>query len=441
MLKKIFGLFLVGLIIVFTAFIYLSFLQKPVELKILLPAYQAPVWEELIEDFESEHKNIKIKMVQASDAGDVVRNIYTSEKSKSEYDLVYMDIMWVYEFAKKDKLVNLSGRGYFSEKELKEMEKDFLPNEWKSGYYDRKLYQIPFYSDVGLLYYNKDLLNQLKYQPPHTYDELISISENLQKERPLLKGFVWQGMQYEGLVATFIEVLNYYEGFWINEEGEVGLDRDESIKAVKFLHNAIYENNISPQEVITFTERESNSLFKESEAVFLRSWPGFWNRGNELDSKIRGKFDFVQPRERKDEIQSIQSCLGGWGLGIDNNSKHKEQVFEAIKYFTSAAVQRKYVLKTGNMPSRRSLFNDLQLVKKYNYYPRLLKISEKAVSRPRLEKYSDISKILQEHLSNVLKQPKIPRKCIEHEMKIAANDIREKLNRPKVELDTTIDCQ
>jgi multiple sugar transport system substrate-binding protein len=424
------GLIIYLLIILTSIFLKNRYQEpQPVEISILLPGIQSPpIWKELITDFEEEYPNISIKMVQTSDETNIVRDIY----KKSSYDLVYMDIIWVSELAKEGYLVALSEK--FSHKQLRELEADFLQKDWEGGLYQKKLYRIPFRSDVGLLYYRKDLLKKLGYNlPPNfnnlTFKNLIEISEQLRKSEQLQKtdpdlwGYVWQGSQYEGLVVTFVEVLRGYGGFWINNKtNEVGLDKDQAFRAVQFLHDTIHKNRISPTKVTSLSE--ANSMFANGKAVFLRSWPDFWAEGNKVDSEIKNKFDVVSMVDA--EKNSI-SCQGGWGLGISSRAKHKDEAFKAIKFFTRVNTQRKFALRTGSMPSRRSLLNDLQLVKRYSYYPKLLEISQNSVLRPSISKYSEASKILQTHLSSVLNNPEITQEKIEKEMTKAASKTRELL--------------
>jgi len=409
--------------------------QQPVQINILLPALQTSLWEELIEDFEKENPKIRIQIMEAPDATNLVENIYARALAQKEsptelqsYDLVFMDIIWVPELAKQGLLVDLSKK--ISDKELEKLKADFLLNDWNGGLYKKKLYRIPFHSDIGILYYRKDLLKQVGYpDPPKSFDKLIEISKKLQEKKLAPWGYVWQGMQYEGLVAMFVEILTGYGGFWINDQtGDVGLDKDQAFRAVKFLHDTI-ANKISSPEVIKFTERETSSVFEKGEAVFLRNWPYVWNEeANLADSQIRDQFDFV-PMVHEGNNKS-GACQGGWGLGIASSSKHQDEAWKAINFFSSAATQRKYALKTGHMPSRRSLFNDLQLVKRYSYYPKLLEMSQNSVLRPSITKYTEASKILQEHLSSVLKNQTIRQDEIKNEMKDAAIKTRRLLKNP-----------
>lgn len=76
------------------------------------------------------------------------------------------------------------------------------------------------------------------------------------------------------------------------------------------------------------------------------------------------------------------------------------------------------------MPSRKSLFNDPQIVEKYPYYPQLLTVVENSVLRPPIAQYAQASDILQRYLSAALTQTMTP----ENAMKKAATETRQLLN-------------
>lgn len=397
---------------------------KPsVTLHILVQNLEIPQWKPLIEEFNKKYQmqHINIELVEGPDATDSIEKIYANDfKGEDEpfFDLVYMDIIWVAKFAHEKWLDDLTGK--FSKEELE----NFLPNDVEGGRLRgndvegrrlrAKLYRIPFHSDVGMLYYREDLLED---KPPETFEDLMAISKDLQQKDKVNWGYLWQGQQYEGLVAMFLEVLHGYDGFWIRDEtGKVGLNQPEALKAVEFLLSTISkdkEKGISPKAVTVYQEEETRLLFQKGEAVFLRNWPYVWARVNTEDTPVRGKIQMKPMVHARGNRYRSYACQGGWGLGISSKTKHKVEALEAIKFFTSADIQWKYALKTGNAPSRRALFNDPQLVKRYSYYPMLLEVLENnSVLRPRIPNYEKVSFILQDYLHQALEGQLDPQKAM-----------------------------
>ena len=400
-------------------FILPALTQQPVTVTILLNAIEVSQWAPLVKEFEAKNPDIRLEIVEGPNATDLVENLYTSAflLGDSPYDLVYMDIVWTPKFAAAGWLMDLSNR--ISSEQLA----DFLAEDVNGGRYQGGLYRIPVRSDVGMLYYRKDLLEQGGYQPPETFTQLMQISQDLQKQGKAKWGYLWEGRQYEGAAATFVEALQGYGGFWINPNtGNVGLDQPAGVQAVEFLRDTI-QQGVSPAGVITYGEEEVRRLFQVGEAVFMRSWPYAWPLGNSADSPTRGKFA-IKPMVH-DLGKNSGACQGGWGLGIAKTTKHPEAAWRAIAFFSSEAVQRQLVLATGYVPSRRSLFNDPQIVAKYSHYPAMLEVVEKSVLRPPIPQYAQASDILQRYLSAALTGKLSP----ERAMKAAADETRRLLGR------------
>jgi multiple sugar transport system substrate-binding protein len=282
---------------------------------------------------------------------------------------------------------------------------------------------MPFRSDAGMLYYRKDLLNKAGYEPPETFKELMEISQDLQKQDLVDWGYIWQGRQYEGLSAMFVEILQGFGAFWINPDTlKVGLDSPEAIEAVEFLRSTV-KQGISPPGVTTYAEEETRRLFQSGQAVFLRNWPYVFALASQSDSPIQGKFA-IKPMVHALNNNS-GACQGGWGLGISQSSKHPQEAWEVIKFFSSEEIQRKFVLATGYVPSLKSLFKDPLIVEKYPHYPQLLEVVESSALRPPIAQYAQASDILQRYLSAAL-TGKINS---ERAMKAAAAETRRLLSR------------
>ena len=393
------------------------FSQQPVTVTTLMRADEAAQWQPLVKKFEQQHPNIRLRVLEAPSDSDQVEGLYTASflLGNSPYDLVYMDIVWTPKFAAAGWLENLSDR-------LSEAERaEYLAGDIEGGIYEDKLYRIPFRSDAGMLYYRQDLLQQAGYEPPETFEQLIEISQDLQDKGLADWGYVWQGKQYEGLAAMFVEILKGSGAFWVDPETlEVGLDRPEAIEAVEFLRTTI-DKKVSPPGVTTYAEEEARRLFENGKTVFLRNWPYVYSSA--LESPIAGKYN-IKPMVHQPGKES-GATLGGWGLGIAKSSKHKDAAWQVIEFFSSEESQREYVLETGYVPSRTALFNDPQIVAKYNYYPQLLSVVESSALRPPIAQYAQASDILQRYLSAALTKKMTAKQA----MKAAAEETRRLLQR------------
>ncbi len=157
---------------------------EPVTLTFVVTKNEVEDWKPLINQFEAKY-HIKINLNPAKanvpDASDKVKTaLVCAFEEKKPYDLLYLDIVWVPEFAERDWLTDLTKE--FQPEELKK--EGFLVNKIENGLYkcenckDSKLYRVPFRTDIGVLYYRKDLVKQAEI--PKTFDDLKKISKDLQ---------------------------------------------------------------------------------------------------------------------------------------------------------------------------------------------------------------------------------------------------------------------
>jgi multiple sugar transport system substrate-binding protein len=370
-----------------------------------------------VEKFNQQHPKIKFKIIEAPSDSNQVEDLYTSSflLGNSPYDLVYMDIVWTPKFAAAGWLRDISDRL------TTEAAQQYLPGDLAGGKYQDKLYRLPFRSDAGMLYYRQDLLEQAGYQPPETFAELLTISQDLQRQGLAEWGYVWQGKQYEGLAAMFVEILQGNGAYWVNPDTlEVGLDQPEAIASVDFLRTAIAQK-VSPPGVTTYAEEETRLLFQNGKVAFLRNWPYVYSLAE--DSAIAGKYQ-IQPMVHGVGKKS-GATLGGWGLGISTTTKHPDAAWQVLEFLSSEESQREFVLETGFLPSRVALFNDPEIVAKYDYYPQLLDVVQSSALRPPIAQYAQASDILQRYLSAAITGNMAPATAMEN----AAQETRDLLGR------------
>ncbi|MEL6501590.1 MAG: extracellular solute-binding protein, partial [Cyanobacteria bacterium J06623_1] len=118
--------------------------------------------------------------------------------------------------------------------------------------------------------------------------------------------------------------------------------------------------------------------------------------------------------------QASGATLGGWGLGISTSTKHANAAWEVLEFLSSEESQREFILATGFVPSRVQLFNDPEIVAKYNYYPQLLGVVQSSALRPPISQYAQASDILQRYLSAAI----TGKMTSQSAMQAAANETR-----------------
>ncbi len=393
--------------------------QQPIHLTMLTSALDAAQGQSLVAAFEAQNPDIKLDVVEGPNASNLIEDLYTASflLGDSPYDLVMMDVVWLPKFAAAGWLLDLTDRIPASELA------DFMPPDLEGGRYQNRLYRLPVRSDAQLLFYRQDWLQQANLAPPQTFGDLVAAARLLQQNGVAKWGYVWQGRQFEGLAAVFVDILAGHGGFWVNPTTlEVGLDQPQAIEALKFLRSTIAQG-ISPPGVSNYQHEDARRLFQSGEVAFMHNWPYAYPLLNGDDSPVKGQFA-IRQMVHAPGLKSA-SCLGGWGIGIAKTTSHPEAALRVAQFYASPEAQKLSILENGYLPTRRSLYSDPEVLAKYPYFANMASVVEGAVLRPPIAQYAQASDILQRYLSAAVTN----RMTAEEAMQAAATETRALLAR------------
>lgn len=324
-----------------------------------------------------------------SERYDIVRNYF---EGKVGADILELDIIWMEEAISKDRLRSLDS---FFEQDMGEYH--FLPITLDAAKesYSAKLYGIPLYVDVGLVFYRKDLLGNLPDSV--TLDDLEdAINSTLMKmDKKGIEGFIFQSAQYEGLNCLFLELMSSKNISIVDDYGKIHLNSDSVKTAIEQVHDAIYKSGIVPPSVLVFKEKESRDLFTCGRALVARNWPFVlqsWEKSSKIPLNHIGVTNFGKP------------VLGGSFLGIMKDTKHPKESWEVIKFLIHP--NRQFKRATSDNESWRRIPPDMEVLSNLRArFPLLSNIElalQKAVPRPRLQNYQHFSNALSKALFEIL---------------------------------------
>src|SRR5215210_8113049 len=153
----------------------------------------------LIDRFNKEHKGeIKVTWrTTAAASDDYFEQIKTQlQAGKATVDVIGGDVIWPAQFAAQGYVLDLSDRV------SPEMKSKNLKPPVKATEYDGKTWAVPWFTDAGMFYYRKDLLEKSGFsEPPETWDEMKQMAERIRSDSGTRYGYVFQGAQDEGVVV------------------------------------------------------------------------------------------------------------------------------------------------------------------------------------------------------------------------------------------------
>jgi multiple sugar transport system substrate-binding protein len=323
-----------------------------------------------------------------------------------DIDIIGGDVIWPAQFAGNGWTVDLSDR--FDNPD------DFLPAPIEANTHEGSLFGVPWYTDAGMLYYRQDLLEESGFSgPPETWEELKEMALKVREDAGIEHGFVFQGSEYEGGVVNGLEYIWNHGGDALDPEdpNRVVINSPEAIAGLTTAR-ALIEEGVSPQAVSTYTEQESQNVFLNGNAVFMRNWPYIYGLAAEEASRVEQERIDITPLPVEREGMQSYSSLGGWNMFINAASDRQDEAWEFIRYITSAEIQKQFALDTARLPTLRSLYDDQEIIDSVPVIALGKEAIQNARPRPRSPFYSDMSLVMASQFTQSLNGETSPEEAV-----------------------------
>ncbi len=317
----------------------------------------------------------------------------------SDLDVIMIDVVWPGVI--KDHLVDLK-------KYTKGAESKHFPAIVANNTIDGKLLGIPWFTDAGLLFYRKDLLEKYKLTAPETWDDLSATAKKvIDGERAAgnadFQGFVFQAKAYEGLSCDALEwVASFGGGEIVDKSGKITIDNANAAKALDTA--AAWIGTIAPSGVLNYGEEDARGVFQNGKALYMRNWPYAWSLSQAADSPIKGKVG-VAPLPAGSGGK--KATLGGWQLAVSKYSKNVDAAAELAVYLASPEIQKKRAIGGSYNPTIPDLYKDPEILKANPFMGQLLDVFTGAVARPATVtglKYPEVSRAFWDAAHDVLEK-------------------------------------
>ncbi len=376
---------------------------------------EAQVLQRQAADFMRLNPDIRIEFQRVPDDATQRHQLYVQRLNAraKDPDILQLDVVWTPEFAAAGWILPLDRLGADTTA--------FFPATVQANTWGGRLYAVPWFVDVGMLYWRTDLMDS----PPATLDGLVERARAaMDRPEGPPRGIVWQGARYEGLVTTFIEILGGFGGRIMTPDGQVVVDSPAGVRALTFLVDEIRRWKVAPVDVLTWHEEETRFAFQNGTSAFMRNWPYAYPLMNGPDSKVAGRFSVAPMPAAPGGHPS--AALGGSQLAVNAHSDHPEAAWRVIEYLTSPERMLERARAAGQFPTRPALYDDPRLAADLPIPPdRARAIIAAAVPRPVTPIWTQLSEILQIHLHRALVGQSTPEDALRDAARQMNRTIRE----------------
>lgn len=301
----------------------------------------------------------------------------------NKVDVVTMDITSVAEFADSGYLQSIDDlmkeKGY--------TQNDFIKEAMISGNYKGKQYTLPFYLDIGLLYYRKDIVKETEAKVlesgNYTYTDLSKLADKYNGEKDTKTGIVFQCDVDNGLMKTAVEFTNSF------------ISLKNGLRILKMMVDAEF----SPTDILYYSSTEIRDSFREGKTVFSIDVSDLYNDliNEEIETKLSKEQISIAPLPNG-------GVIDGYVAGINKNSSNLDGAWEFIRYIASEEGQKIITKEGKHIPGFHELLNDNDVMASND----MLKMDgfknsmNMVLYRPVTEKYGKVSQDIQLNIHKYL---------------------------------------
>ena len=359
--------------------------EPPAERTVIRFAAQAdstPATQAVLDAFNASQELYTAEWIDmTNDSGAMREQLITSLKAGSaDYDVVSLDVVWAGEFAAAGYIEPIDQ--YMKNDGLSISQ--FNAGSMASGSYSAKQYVLPFFPDLGILYYRSDIVSAedaAKLESGnYTHAELLAMAETYKGQGGTKDGFVYQSSLYEGLVCNANEFTNNWK------------DLSGGLTAMK----QFTDSTGTPDNILNYTEGETANSFIKGDSVFARNWPYQWG-AIKSEGTITNDQVGIAPLPQGGSV-------GGWLLAMNKNSANKDGAWALIKFIATEAGQTIMSTQGGYLPGFNACLESAEVLATNEMLsmPGFQLALTTTIARPVSAEYSKVSDAIQQNVHKFL---------------------------------------
>jgi multiple sugar transport system substrate-binding protein len=340
-------------------------------------------------DYEAQ-TGVHIQIAQFPYANLFEKELIDLNSRTGAYDLIMMDDPWFPRFAGSQFLTDLTPllekRGHAGP------DADFVGSSvavCRHPYQTGALFALPYVGNSQLFFYRKDLFAKHGLKEPATWNDVLAAAKTIQEKEPAVNGgkmygYVMRAAQGNAAVADFMPIFWAFGAEMFDANGKPTVNTPAGVAALQFM---LELGKYSPPGYASFNADEVSAHLLQGTAAMSINWPAWIGAfSNPAKSKVIGKIEFTT---LPGAVKPGQAEIGNWLIAIPRYSQNAAPAMDFLLWATSAEQMRRSA-ERGNPPTRKSLFQDPQLVAKFPAYPAQFRSLETSRPRPRTPQWNEI---------------------------------------------------
>jgi len=398
--------------------VYGGWLRKWEGVKLVLSSHQGPstdAYKVLCKEFE-EITGAKVEVIDESWKDLLGKHLAAAAAHTGAYDVLTWPYIWFGHYVEGKLVENLND--WFAKEDLVDPNydmDDFIPailevyGRYKVGSYKDSdaLWSVPYKFDIYLAQYRTDLFEKAgivdesgKAKPPATWEELLKDAKILSRKFPDMKPVVFPLAVDDPMVATFVPLICSYGGSvpipFFDDNLYPKIQGPAGVKAINYLKDML---PYMPPDILNFDYDKVNTQMAQGFTAYALNWNAYLPvLVDPTKSKIKDVVAFdLSPAGPAGRPQG----LGGWQMGISNDSNNKEAAFQLLEYLSGREKAVELALAGGSV-ARYSVASDPKVIEKYPFYPLLVEAMKNVGARGVDRAWTDVQRIMAIGFNDIL---------------------------------------
>jgi len=355
----------------------------------LVEGVEGEALKQAAQDYETQ-TGVHVNFVQLPYLNLFEKEMIDLNARTGAYDLIMLDDPWFPRFASNQFLTDLTP--LLQKRGQTGPDADFVEaslNVCRHPYQTGALYALPYVGNSQLFFYRKDLFEKHGLKEPSTWNDVLAAAKTIQEKETSadggkMYGYVMRAAQGNAAVADFMPIFWAFGAEMFDASGKPTVNSPEGIAALEFM---LELGKVSPPGYASFNADEVSAHLLQGTSAMSINWPAWISAFSDpARSRVIGKIEFTTlPGERKPG----QAEIGNWLIAIPRYSQNAEAAMDFLLWATTAEQMKRSALR-GNPPTRKSLFEDADLVAKFPAYPAQFRSLSTSRPRPRTPQWNEI---------------------------------------------------
>lgn len=381
--------------------------------------------EHLVEDFNNSQDEIHVTHTYLP-WGDIWTKNLASIAAGEPADVIVNDINDVRHRADKNQNTNLTE---FIAQEDENFQEKFYPQLWDATVHEGESYALPFTTETRLLYYNKDMMEEVGLDPntpPETWNELQDMAMQMDIQN--------DNGSYEriGYVPRYnIQGDLYYmnatgHGWWDHETDQPTINNPKGVEILEWMKD--YEDHYGSEVINAFSAEFGN----QQADPFMNGQIGMMvNSANHYSQIAEYAPDMnfgVAPLPELEPGNGNTSWGGGFVLEIPAGADNPEASWEFMKYLTDNYAQEYWAThnfdSVANIEAAENALSSEKLDEKgQEVYQVAVDNMENTILTPIPIEMPDILSIINPELDRIYLGEKTPQEALDDAQEMAEQQV------------------